>query len=158
MQRNVVIHVVKDPVPLGENCRYFQKPDPQQKVSPNCADQRKLVSEIKQKGSFDAFDKPKLCGKPGSHPMKCFEHGKIVIIDRSYSAKRLALISTGNFNSSNLCDLAEKPSACNRDYSYVTKDDEVIAGLVKVFTGDIQDQPLQTPPAPKKMTVSPFTR
>ena len=172
LARKVNIRIVKDPSPLGENCGFFNTdlslipPTPSSdlaiKISPDCLDQRKLMSEIKLSGgSVVAFDKQQLCGQIGNAaPARCFEHGKIVIIDRVDLRGRLALISTGNFNSSNLCVLDDKPTTCNRDYSYVTRDPIVISGLVKIFEDDFKQIKFKNdrPELEGKLTVSPYTK
>ena len=69
-------------------------------------------------GTYIPFEKSQLCADPAK---PCFEHGKMVITDRS-----VAMVSSGNFNSTNLCDLALSPSRCNRDYSIVEHDTAIV--------------------------------
>lgn len=162
--RKVKIRVVKDPTPLGASCDYFgeEKANP----STDCLDQKKLVAEIRASGGrFEPFVKKELCGKDSTADERCFQHGKMVLIDRENANRRMALLSTGNFNSSNLCNLGANPSVCNRDYTYVTRDYDVVVGLSRIFAKDIEGKRydlaayLEANPALKdKLTVSPFSK
>ena len=153
------IRVIKDPDPLGEKCRYFEPASDEDDA--DCQDQKRLVAEVRASpgGAFAPFNKAELCGgrtKKGG-PRKCFEHGKLVIIDRKH-----ALLSTGNFNSSNLCNRRRNPRVCNRDFSYVTSDPEVVGTLAKIFAGDLAQkkydlEALLTSGVRKKLTVSPYS-
>ncbi len=172
LARNVVIRIVKDPTPLGETCRYFNAdlsvitntdaPAIGAPADADCVDQRRFLSEVRAAGgNIVAFDKQVMCGQAEvSTTSRCFEHGKIVIADRGDQANQLALISTGNFNNSNLCVIEDKPGTCNRDYSYVTRDDDVISGLSKIFEQDLNKIHFKNdrPELAGKMTVSPFTK
>jgi phosphatidylserine/phosphatidylglycerophosphate/cardiolipin synthase-like enzyme len=166
LERGVAIRVVKDPTALGETCRYFDfsaidlgindRP-----VDDDCVDQRKLVQEVREKGgSFVPFNKTELCGKTPEATTRCFQHGKILVIDRNSPKNRLALISSGNFNSSSLCRLENSPSTCNRDYSYVTRDSEVIDALIAVLEDDAAGKRYQptSQRLQRKLTVSPFSK
>lgn len=146
LARNVKVRIVKDPNPLGESCKYFENQSPVQSTpnqtgstshgSPNngqtsdCVDQQKLVAEVNATGGqFVPFNKTNLCGIEGK---SCFEHGKMVIVDQS-----TVMLTTGNFNATNLCDLDQNPSTCNRDYSYITKDRDYLATLESIFEADL---------------------
>ena len=81
----------------------------------------------------------------------------MVIVDGTQT-----LVSTGNFNTSNLCDKIEHPSACNRDYSILSTDEDVISTLSQFFENDLKgsaynvsDVLSQAPT--QKLTVSPLS-
>jgi phosphatidylserine/phosphatidylglycerophosphate/cardiolipin synthase-like enzyme len=166
----VQIRVIKDPNPVGQICDPFASestplPDRGGKAAPasqvaDCVDQRRLVSEIRasHNGQFVPFAKSELCGQDSSAKPSCFEHGKMILIDDRY-----ALVSTGNFNSSNLCDLDANPGTCNRDYSYITRDPEVVNGLKQIYDMDLKAQRydlksiLSRGNLPEKITASPYS-
>lgn len=129
LARKVKIRVVKEPAPVNDSCDVFAPIAPDEK-SP-CLDQKKLRKEIiAQGGDYVPFNKDNLCAdsrKP------CFEHGKMVIAD-----KKAVLISTGNFNSSNLCNLAQNPARCNRDFSMIARESEVVTFLSNLFEKDLK--------------------
>lgn len=155
----VRVRVIKDPDPLGESCRYFEPAAPSD--SAGCRDQKELVAEVRASpgGAFLPFNKAELCGghtKKGG-AKKCFEHGKLLIVDG-----RHALLSTGNFNSTNLCNLRRSPRVCNRDFSYITSDTDVVKTAGAVFEGDLRGThydlaALLTPAVSAKLTVSPYS-
>ncbi len=165
-ERKVVVRIVQDPTPLGGTCDLFARRKKRgRKISADCQDQMLLVREVKKAGgSYVPFEKTNLCGPQSGNSASCFEHGKMVIIDRGQPTLQLALVSTGNFNSSNLCTLKYHPKTCNRDYSYVTRDPEAISGLSEVFAGDLKgeryalDKIAARPALARKITISPFSR
>ena len=163
LKRGVTVHVVKEPKPVGGSCRVFEAAAPltgQPEVfgvkagGASCADQQKLVAEVNDAGGdYVPFTKPVLCGGGGTK--SCLEHGKIMISDSN-----MALITTGNFNTTNLCDLDYAPSACNRDYTYLSDDASVVETLQKVIEMDIIGErydvgSVMSPGAEDKLTVGP---
>lgn len=166
------VRLIKDPKTVAQTCNPFfdeklAKENPKvygpasRQNTPPCRDLTELRDEIRSvKGNaFVPFNKQNLCGKkPGSD--KCFQHGKLVIIDNQQ-----ALISTGNFNSSSLCNLSVRPppKKCNRDFSYITNDPEAVAGLLEIFENDLKQQRydllaiLKRGNLAKKITVSPYS-
>jgi phosphatidylserine/phosphatidylglycerophosphate/cardiolipin synthase-like enzyme len=156
MRAKVRVRVVKEPKPIGESC----DPWGTQADSENCSDQQGLVREIKASGGdFVPFRKETLCGRERKG-RTCYQHGKMMIIDRN----RFALLSTGNFNSSNLCDLAYRPKACNRDYTYITRDQVVLKALNEIFENDFRGRRydlaaiLSEPGVSERLTVSPYSQ
>ena len=153
MKRGVRVRVVKDPTPLGERCNVFKADTEDDKA--DCREQRSLVAEvIKNQGAYVAFNKAELCGIPGR---SCYEHGKIIIVDG-----KIALISTGNFNSSNLCNARQDPKTCNRDYSFITRRRPLVNALTKVFEKDLigtryDVKQVLAPSDFKLLTVSPYS-
>ena len=131
LNRNVKIRIIKEPNPVGEACDVFA---PDSNDTPDCKDQQKLVTEIRRAGGrFEPYNKKALCPNSAGGPSGsgCFEHGKIVLIDG------LALISTGNFDDSNLCIASESPGTCNRDFTLITDESSVVGSLQDIFDADL---------------------
>jgi phosphatidylserine/phosphatidylglycerophosphate/cardiolipin synthase-like enzyme len=169
LKKQVKVRIVKEPSPIGEKCNPWKQGlsgKSAKKASPevvaDCLDQQGLVSDVRAKGgAFEPFNKNQLCGQKFREG-RCYQHGKIVIVDRNRK-ERLALISTGNFNSSNLCDLAYGPGTCNRDYTYITRDTAIIDTLSEIFEKDLDGKRydlgsvLKSRGVESKLTVSPFS-
>lgn len=153
LNRGVTVRVVQDPSPLDAPCSVFKAVTSKDRA--DCKLQKKLVSDVKKAGGeYVAFNKSELCGIEGK---SCFQHGKIAIFDAS-----LALISTGNFNSTNLCDLSLKPGTCDRDYTYVSDDADVVSAVSAIFGKDLEGKRydpnlVMTPAVSAKLTVSPIS-
>jgi phosphatidylserine/phosphatidylglycerophosphate/cardiolipin synthase-like enzyme len=158
IKRGVVVNIVKEPRPVGASCKVFESlssntPRPSQPGVPapvenqpntpvviertggaSCDDQTQLVSEvINAGGQYAPFAKAELCG--GNGAKQCLEHGKLAVVD-----SELALISSGNFNTTSLCDLDYSPKTCNRDYSYVTDEGAVTKAFHAVVAKDVLGQ------------------
>lgn len=154
IKRNVRVRIIKDGTPVGKACRVFEPISDSD--SANCSNQKEFVNTVRASngGAYVPFNKDVLCGKGDT---KCFEHGKMVLVD-----SKKVMISTGNFDPSNLCDTKEKPSECNRDYSIVTDDQDVIETLTQVFEHDLKGEEydvasLLTPDTDNKLTISPYS-
>ncbi|MBF0298704.1 MAG: hypothetical protein HQK51_08290 [Oligoflexia bacterium] len=153
IKRGVKIRVIQEPTPIGHPCKIFTASTSDD--SENCRDQKKLVKEVKKsRGAYVPFNKAELCGVIGK---SCYQHGKIVLIDRSF-----AMISTGNFNSTSLCDLSQKPGTCNRDYSVVSNDQDTVRAMENIFEKDLLGKSynlksIVTSALAKKITVSPIS-
>lgn len=162
--QGIVIRIVKEDNPLGGPCKIFTRaedfPDDSNSMHDetnlaNCRRQKKLAQTIRaQGGKYVAFNKAELCAIAGQ---SCFQHGKIALFD-----SQIALISTGNFNDSNLCDLKQNPATCNRDYSMVTEDPEIVSGLNAFFEKDLAGKrydfnSLMSKSLSQKLTVSPIS-
>lgn len=153
LDRGVKVRVVIDTETLGSNCKILE--DPQQTEKEDCKALKALKSKIVQKGgAFVRFKKEELCGKQG---VFCFQHGKLIIADSS-----VALVSSGNFNPTNLCNKRQNPSRCNRDFSMITRDSDVIPALNTIFENDLKAvrydlNPILTPTVAAKLTVSPLS-
>lgn len=153
------VRIIKDPSPIGEFCNLF-KPISLEDTE-ECQDQKNLVEEIRASpgGKFVPFNKKELCKgftKRG-RPRNCFQHGKLIIVDGKH-----ALISTGNFNSTDLCNLKQDPDVCNRDFSYITSDPEVVKILTKIFENDLIGKwydlrPYLTEKVSEKLTISGYS-
>ncbi len=105
----------------------------------------------KHHGTYVPFDY-ELCGTPGK---SCFEHGKMLIAD-----SKKVLLSTGNFDPTSLCDASESPTTCNRDFSVVSTDSDVIQTLQTIFNHDVKGNAFDlsgvlAASAAKRVTVSP---
>jgi phosphatidylserine/phosphatidylglycerophosphate/cardiolipin synthase-like enzyme len=126
--RGVHLRIVKEDKPVGASCRVFEAKSA--KDSASCSAQKDLVIYVQHGGGqYVPFKTATLCAVAGS---TCYEHGKIVIVDGNQT-----LISTGNFNTSNLCNKKEHPDACNRDYSVVSSDLSVISTVSQFFNNDL---------------------
>jgi phosphatidylserine/phosphatidylglycerophosphate/cardiolipin synthase-like enzyme len=162
LQRGIKIQIVQEPKPLGNPCHIFE---PSQVANPPgrpqhasgavpCADQQQLVQDINASGgTYVPYQKATLC--TGSKA--CFQHGKIAVIDGVE-----ALVTTGNFNVSNLCDRAASPLTCDRDFSFVTTDKVAINGLESVMQADMAGnaydlKTVVTPSIAAKITVGALT-
>jgi len=158
LARGVRVNIIKEPVPVGGACKVFSNAqDPVIMADPvaaaDCTDQQLLVRQVnKAGGRYIPFNKAVLCASS----QNCLQHGKIAISDGG-----AALMSTGNFDPSNLCDRAGKPDHCNRDYTLVLQDADVVGTLEAIFTKDLAGAPydlsaLLSPAAAAKMTVGPL--
>ncbi len=154
LAKKVKIQIVKDPTPLGDKCDVFSPPNTGQDTSDDCNDQKKFVAEVRASGgNYVPFNKEVLCGN-GSKD--CFEHGKLIIIDNN-----TAMISTGNYDPSNLCDSAADPDRCNRDYSFVIRDPNAVSLFIEIFMNDLTGKPYDLTAVLAKhpnalVTVSPY--
>ena len=156
LAKGIQVRIVKDPTPLGETCFLFSATTA--KDSEDCKDQQALVREVQATadhgGAYVPFNKSVLCANPAQ---KCFEHGKMAIVDGA-----TLLVSTGNFDSTNLCDIQYNPSHCNRDYNLVTHDSQMIDTLSAVFENDLKGERydlagLLAQAGSPAVTVSPFS-
>lgn len=149
--RGVRLHIVQEPTPMGGKCHVFKAV--REREDDNCRFRKNLVFEVRANGGIYAPFNKDLCGVEGK---SCFQHGKMVIIDG-----HTAMLSTGNFNSTNLCNVEAGPEICNRDYSYVTEDQEVVDTLENIFEHDLYGEPydlssLLSPGVSERLTVSPI--
>lgn len=131
LKRGVKVRIVKDSRTVADTCDELSEPSEQDK--PVCAEEKAYVKTLLGLGAkYVYFNKQKLCAEEGK--VGCYQHGKMIITDNKY-----LLLSSGNFNSSSFCNLSikPKPSNCNRDYSYVTKNKKVIEFLKSVLEKDI---------------------
>ncbi len=154
LKRGVKIRIIKDSNTVADSCDELS--DTKELSKPDCMREKAYVQEILSLGAqYVYFNKMKLCAEEGKRG--CFQHGKMIIVD-----SRFLLLSTGNFNSSSFCNLETKPSKCNRDYSYVTKNKKVIKFLESVFNKDITrerwDMKSGIASGNMGVTVSPFSQ
>jgi phosphatidylserine/phosphatidylglycerophosphate/cardiolipin synthase-like enzyme len=180
MSKNIRVRIIKEPKPVGASCAWFSASDSFDEASgafaeaeiatqfatpkkggattvdADCQDQQLLVQQINSSngGKVVPFNKTALCG---SNAKTCLEHGKMVIID---SAR--AMLSTGNFDTTNLCDASADPSRCDRDYDYVVSDALPVKTLATIFANDLTGQSydlkgLLTPEVSAILTVSPYS-
>ncbi len=128
LKRGVHVRIVKEPVPVGASCRVFEE---KKDAGVPCADQQQLVEDVTEAGGeYVPFLKDSLCFDEGRQ--NCLQHGKLLIADSKY-----ALVSSGNLNTSSLCDLDHGPNACNRDYSFITNNASDIQAFTTIVTRDI---------------------
>lgn len=147
--RDVKVQIVIEPKPVGVSCDVTASNGQEDET---CKVRRDALRELTDADiTVKPFSK-ELCGVPGK---QCFQHGKLLIADGEK-----AMVSTGNFNSSSLCNAAANPSKCNRDFSIVVTDAPSVKALHKVFKEDFEgkayDLPkILTPAVRKNVTVSP---
>lgn len=158
IDRGVKVRVIQESESVGSNCPVFDKVyghDPA-----DCRVQKEFIQKVRAKGGLYipfAFDQ--FCG---AGRYRCLEHGKMIIVDQNR-----VMISTGNFNPTNLCDSQGVPagmnlSRCNRDYSIISTDQNVISTFLSVFEGDFKSKAYDLPkilsaPQAGKVTVSPYS-
>jgi len=128
-ERNVKIRIVMEPKPVGAFCDLFgaQRPEGE-----DCAQRWDSMEDLKSRGAEVRPFAKELCGATNT----CFQHGKLIIADG-----QSALVSTGNFNGSSLCNSRVNPTKCNRDLTIVTRDRWAVSGLSKVFERDFDGTP-----------------
>ncbi len=158
MDRGVKVRVIQEPESVGSNCPVFEKiygHDPAE-----CRVQKEFVQNVRAKGGqYIPFAFTQFCG---TGKYRCLEHGKMIIADRDR-----VLISTGNFNPTNLCDPTGIPmqallTRCNRDYSVISTDPNVVSSFTAVFDSDFKSKAydlsvILNSATAKKITVSPFS-
>lgn len=128
MGRGVRIRVVQEPAPVSGKCDIFAATP----STVQCGDLQVFVKEVLfvPGNAYVPFNKAALCGGPVE---ACSQHGKLLIADA-----RAALMSTGNFDDSSLCDSSNLQSRCDRDYSVVIDDTKAVATLEDVFEHDLK--------------------
>jgi phosphatidylserine/phosphatidylglycerophosphate/cardiolipin synthase-like enzyme len=155
-RRGVKIRMVLEPRPAGSSCEPFAPVTSAD--SSDCSGTKKFVQDLRSSGDvvLEPFEKLELCAGTIDERKKCFQHGKLLIADAS-----VAILSTGNWNDTNLCFLAKNPERCNRDYTYLLKDGAVIATLVEIVVRDLNrkayDLNTLIAPVRDRLTVSPLS-
>jgi len=150
--RGVKVRIVQEPAPDGDSCKIFNAAS--SKEPSGCSDLRSFVSEVKAKGGeYIPYNKSAFC----DGTKVCFEHGKILLVDQS-----TALVSTGNFDTTSICDTAKGADRCNRDYSVVTRDASEVRTLETVFQNDLGGATYDLKSivdglAPSTLTISPYS-
>jgi phosphatidylserine/phosphatidylglycerophosphate/cardiolipin synthase-like enzyme len=163
LSRGVHIRIIQEPAPVESSCKIFDASS--SAGGADCNDERSLVAEVNSGGgTYIPFNKAALCGAGSGGPASytstssaCYQHGKMILVDGAQ-----ALVSTGNFDATNLCDLSEKPARCNRDYTSVTGDADVVGALSEIFEADLRGSsydlnPILTDAVREKLTVSPLS-
>jgi phosphatidylserine/phosphatidylglycerophosphate/cardiolipin synthase-like enzyme len=153
LAKNISIRVIQEPTPDGDACKPFNAAGV--KDNADCTDEKLLIKQIKSAGgTYIPYNKVALCPTQGA---SCYQHGKLILIDSA-----TAMISTGNYDATNLCDLSLDPSKCNRDYSFVDRDADVLQALVQIFNNDVKGETydlssIVTGSVAQKITVSPLS-
>ena len=158
MDRGVKVRVIQESEAVGSNCTIFDKASADD--APECAIQKQFVQKVQAKGGYYVpYAYQQFCSGNGQY--RCLEHGKIILVDH-----QRALISTGNFNPTNLCDAqgvadGTPLTTCNRDYSVVSADPNVVATLTNVFNADFKSKAYDLASilrsSSSRVTVSPFS-
>ena len=158
MDRGVKLRIVQDGTPYRSSCKLFEPPSTSDGQS--CARAKSFLKDVKESGAkYVPYNKKALCGSGSQLTGGCFEHGKMIIVD-----EKTAMLSSGNFNPTNLCDLPQNPSVCNRDYSYVLRDPNSVKALEKIFSLDMIGNAydvrtvLSQAGVDRQLTVSPFSK
>ncbi len=155
-QRGVEVRIVQEPSPYAQpSCNVFTPPastDDQE-----CLRTKKFRDSITALGAkYVPFNTQALCPPATDKVSGCFEHGKLAVFNDS-----VALLSTGNFDDTNLC--ATGPNGrCNRDYTVVTDNPAAVQTYLKIFENDLLGKPydlksMLTPQVSKSLTVSPYS-
>ena len=127
MGRGVKLRIIQTPTPVLDACPVFKPSDVS--TPADCLALRQFVTYVNaHHGVYIPFSFA-LCGDPTT---SCYQHGKMMIADKKH-----VLLSTGNFDPTNLCDLPEAPARCNRDYTMLTTDSKVAKTLSTIFQNDI---------------------
>ena len=88
---------------------------------PNFQTMPVLIAQYQKAGTPEGLEK--LLARYAAYP---------TLIDQ-----QIAMISTGNFDQTNLCIASENPTRCNRDFSMVVNDAEVVNTLERIFEADV---------------------
>jgi phosphatidylserine/phosphatidylglycerophosphate/cardiolipin synthase-like enzyme len=125
--RGVKVRIVQEPAPVGDACKIFNAASA--KDPSGCDELRNFMSQVQAAGGqYVPYNKSAFCN--GSKT--CYEHGKMMIIDNA-----TALVSSGNFDNTSICDTANGATRCNRDYSVVTQDSGEVQTLETIFQNDL---------------------
>lgn len=156
--RGARIRIVQEPTPFDNRdpCRLFDAPGASDSAYCKLIKGFRLTL-VEHGAKYVPYNTQALC--PLNPPFtSCFEHGKVMIIDGV-----TALISTGNFDPSNLCDMNDITERCNRDYSVVTDHPAILQALNKVFIRDFRGERydvriLMNPAVSRLLTVGPYSQ
>ncbi len=158
MTRGVRVRIIQESESVGSNCPVFDQVYAHDPAT--CRVQKEFIQNVRAKGGrYVPFAYTQFCG---TGKYRCLEHGKMIIVDHER-----VLVSTGNFNPTNLCDPSGSPmgqplSRCNRDYTVISTDPNVVSSLLAVFDSDFKSKPydltqILNSPTAKKVTVSPYS-
>jgi cardiolipin synthase A/B len=152
----VKIRIVQEPTPVGDPCRIFSgsQTDDSATDAKDCTPLFEFYRRVRAGGGIYVPFRKELCGPATAG---CVEHGKMVIVDA-----KAALLSTGNFNSTSLCDKRTNPAKCNRDYSYIIAYAPAIQVLGTIFEKDLAGvpydlRPILARPGAADLSVSPYS-
>ncbi len=149
MERGVKLSIVQDADPV-DACKVFYPVGPADDAK--CQEMKGFVKHVRKNGGVYAPFNKSLCAPGGV----CFQHGKIVVAD-----SKLVMLSTGNFNPSNLCEKSENPPICNRDYTVVSRDPVVVKAIQSIVRADTENRAVDIPAIVNstggRISVSPFS-
>lgn len=145
VSKRVAVRILAEPDSVGNGCdafsaqtddiakdditwirRYIDDYDGDISSNKKCIKSRIFIAKMQRNGAQIRYYNKNLC-KLGTQ--YCWLHGKLVIVDGT-----VALMSTGNFNSSSLCTGRQ----CNRDYSVVINNQNTINELSEIFELDFE--------------------
>jgi len=159
MDRGVKVRVIQESEAVQSGCGIFEPIDAKDSV--DCQSQKSFMQKVRAKGGgYVPYAYQQFCPGSDSGSGRCLEHGKMVLVD-----SKAVLISTGNFNPSNLCDpngSSSPLSVCNRDYSVLSTDANVVSVMETIFSSDFASKAYDLPRILKtakagKLTVSPYS-
>ena len=148
----VKVRIVQEPTPVGSSCKIFETNGALDDAA--CTALKAFKAKVeKAGGTYLPFVK-KLCGGATSG---CVEHGKMVIVDA-----KAAMLSTGNFDSTSICNKSQNPEKCNRDYSYIIHYGPAVQVLGQIFERDLKGKPydlraILSRSGAADLTVSPYS-
>lgn len=159
MNRGVKVRVIQEPLAVGVNCPIFDRVHADDEE--DCRVQKRFAQKVIAKGgSYVPYAYDQFCPAEGQN--RCLEHGKMILVDR-----RIALLSTGNFNPTSHCNASGLPkgetlTTCNRDYTILSYDQNVVNSLSSIFESDFKRHAYDLPAILKskeaqKLTVSPYS-
>ncbi len=128
---HVQVRIIQEPTPVGSSCRIFEANTTVDDSS--CVALKVFKSKVLAAGGVYVPFTKNLCGGATTG---CVQHGKMVLVDA-----KIAMLSTGNFDSTSICDKGAAPDHCNRDYSYVIRYAPAVAVLGQVFERDLAAVP-----------------
>jgi hypothetical protein len=101
---HVRVRIIQEPTPVGAPCKVF---DPSTSAdNASCTALKLFKAKVLAAGGMYVPFTKNLCG---SGIYGCVEHGKMVLVDG-----KIAMLSTGNFDSTNLCDMSASRSSSPR--------------------------------------------
>lgn len=153
LHRGVHVRIIQEPKPSGSSCEIFD--EDAAVTSAACQSAKEFVQEVRSLGGVYVPFNKELCG--GAQGAVCFEHGKMLLADH-----KTVLLSTGNFDPTNLCDISAGTKKCNRDYSFVTSEPKMVTTLSTIFERDLAAVPydlasLLKNSGAERLTVSPLS-
>ena len=144
LERGVQVRILAEPDPVGNGCDAFSRFN--MTNNEHCEESYNFTKKFKDlakkqkkykksiKSDIVYFNK-NLCwdDKKGKQSF-CYQHGKMVLRDDKF-----LLLSTGNFNSSSLCEsVYYTDNTCNRDFTVVIENEAAVKALTTIFDLDFK--------------------
>ncbi|MFK7827462.1 MAG: phosphatidylserine/phosphatidylglycerophosphate/cardiolipin synthase family protein [Oligoflexales bacterium] len=144
LKKGVQVRILAEPDPVGNGCDAFSRFN----ITNNehCEESYQFTKEFEKLAKIQkknnksirseiVYFNKNLCWDPKKSKQSfCYQHGKIVLRD-----EKLLLLSTGNFNSSSLCEtIYHKENTCNRDFTVVIENESAVNALTEIFNLDFK--------------------